>query len=62
MNKPTGTGTEPKGTGGIIYDELGSVPKNRPMAPPPSITDQSVIYSDNKTSTDPNKVLHVMIH
>ena len=30
------------------------------MAPPTSNLDQSVIYSDIKASTDPNKVSHIM--
>ena len=48
----------PKGAGGIICAELG----NRSIVPPPSITEQSAIYSYIKTSTDPNKVSHIMIH
>ena len=60
MNKQTGAGAKPKGAGGIIYAELGNVPKNRPMAPPILITEQSVIYSDIKASTDPNKVSNVI--
>ena len=31
------------------------------MSPPTSNLDQSIIYSDNKAPTDPNKVSHVMI-
>ena len=49
---------KPKGAGGIIYAELGNATKNRPMVPPPSITEQSVVYSDIKAPTDPNKVSH----
>ena len=35
---------------------------NKPMAPPRSNIEQSVIYSDIKASADPNKVSHVMIY
>ena len=46
----------PKGAGGIIYTVLGSVPRNRPIAPPTSNLKQSVIYSDIKAPTDSSKV------
>ena len=52
----------PKGAGGIIYTELGNVPKNRLMTPPISNLEQSVIYTDIKAPTDPNKVSQVMIY
>ena len=46
----------PKGAGNIIYDELDNVPKNKPMVPPTSNLEHSVIYSDIKAPTDPIKV------
>ena len=52
----------PKGAGGIIYTELGSAPRNRPIALPTSNLKQSVIYSDIKAPTDLNKVSQVMIY
>ena len=46
----------PKGAGRIMYDELGSVPKNKWMTLPRSNLEQSVIYSDIKAPTDSSKV------
>ena len=43
------------------YDNTqGNVPENRPMAPPTSNLEQSVIYFDIKAPTDPNKVSYVI--
>ena len=50
------TGTEPRGARSIVYDELDNIPKNRPMTPPTLNLKESVIYSDIKAPTDPNKV------
>ena len=38
----------PKEAGSIIYAELGNAPKKRPMVPPPSLTEQSVITQISK--------------
>ena len=52
----------PKGARGIVYNELDNVFKNRPMTPPASNLEQSVIYSNIKAPTEPNKVSDVMMH
>ena len=43
---------EQRGVRNIVYAELGNVSKYRPMTPPTSNSEQSVIYSDIKAPTE----------
>ena len=41
-----------RGVRNIVYAELANVPKYRPMTPPTSNLEQSVIYTDIKAPTE----------